>query len=130
MVKLSLYYNLSVYNTEGKYIGKVQDVILNIKKGKISILKTKILKTETNKNVGLRDVLKNMRFVPEDEEEVTPVTKEEGIIDIPYNIVTAIGDILLIDQNKLTQVTQQPRKVNQPTKNIQTTQKKTVPRAH
>ena len=38
-----------------------------------------------------------MRLVPD--EEVGPV-KTEGIIDIPYEIVSAVGDIIIIDQEK------------------------------
>jgi len=101
MVDLSKFYDLNIYNTEGKYIGKVNEVVLNIKKGRISFFKTKAI-TEDNRNVGLRDVLRNsMRLVPE-EEDVNPV-RTEGIIDIPYEIVTAVNDIILVDQNKLTQ---------------------------
>lgn len=100
MVNLSTFYNLNIYNTEGKYVGKVTEVVLNIKKGRISFFKTKAL-TEDNKNVGLRDVLRNsMRLVPD--EEVGPV-KTEGIIDIPYEIVSAVGDIITIDQEKFVQ---------------------------
>lgn len=101
MVNLSTFYNLSIYNTEGKYIGKVNEVVLNIKKGRISFFKTKAL-TEDNRNVGLRDVLINsMRFAPE-EDDINQV-RTEGILDIPYEIVTAVGDIIIIDQNKLAQ---------------------------
>lgn len=101
MVYLSKYYDMSIYNTEGKYIGKVDEVVLNIKKGRISFFKTKAIK-EDSKNVGLRDVIRNsMRIVPE-EEDVNPVTTE-GIIDIPYEIVTAVNDIILIDQQKFIQ---------------------------
>ena len=75
-------------------------MVVNIKKGRISFFKTKAL-TEDNKNVGLRDVLRNsMRLVPD--EEVGPV-KTEGIIDIPYEIVSAVGDIIIIDQEKFVQ---------------------------
>ncbi len=102
MVNLTTFYNLSIYNTEGKYIGKVHEVVLNIKKGRISFFKTKAI-TEDNRNVGLRDVLRNsMRILPEEEEEITTV-QTEGIIDIPYELVSAVGDIIIVDQNKLAQ---------------------------
>jgi len=32
MVELSGLYNLDVYTTRGKYVGRIQDVVLNIKK--------------------------------------------------------------------------------------------------
>lgn len=101
MVNLSKFYNLNIYNTEGKFIGKVNEVVLNIKKGRISFFKTKAI-SEDNRNAGLRDVIRNsMRFVPEDE-EVNPV-RTEGIIDIPYELVTAVDDIILVDQSRLNQ---------------------------
>ena len=101
MVNLSKFYNLNIYNTEGKFIGKVNEVVLNIKKGRISFFKTKAI-SEDNRNAGLRDVIRNsMRFVPE-EEDVNPV-RTEGIIDIPYELVTAVDDIILVDQNRLNQ---------------------------
>lgn len=115
MVDLSKFYDLSIYDTEGKYIGKVNEVVLNIKKGRISFFKTKAI-TEDNRNVGLRDVLRNsMRLVPE-EEDVNPV-RTEGIIDIPYEVVSAVNDIILVDQNKLSQFqTSQQKKFTAPQK--------------
>ena len=101
MVNLSKFYNLNIYNTEGKFIGQVSEVVLNIKKGRISFFKAKAL-TEDTRNAGLSDVIRNsLRFAPE-EEDVTKI-KTKGMIDIPYDIVTAVGDIIIIDQVKLTQ---------------------------
>ena len=101
MVNLSTFYDLNIYNTEGKFIGRVNEVVLNIKKGRISFFKTKAL-TEDNRNVGLKDVFRNsLRLVPE-EEDVNPV-RSEGIVDIPYEVVTAVGDVILVDQDKFTQ---------------------------
>ena len=95
MVDLSSLYNLDVYTTRGKYVGRVQDVVLNIKKGRVSVLKTRIMAPDKVKSVGIRDVIKtSMRFVPE-VDEVRPL-KEEGSIDIPYDRVQAVGDIILI----------------------------------
>ncbi len=111
MVNLSTFYNLNIYNTEGKFIGRVSEVVLNIKKGRISFFKTKAL-TDDNRNVGLKDVFRNsLRLVPE-EEDVNPV-KTEGIIDIPYEVVTAVGDVILVDQDKFTQYqTSQQNRIN------------------
>ena len=101
MVNLSTFYDLNIYNTEGKFIGRVNEVVLNIKKGRISFFKTKTL-TVDNREVGITDVIKNsLRLVPE-EEDVNPV-RSEGIVDIPYEVVTAVGDVILVDQEKFTQ---------------------------
>ncbi|MGA2677150.1 MAG: PRC-barrel domain-containing protein, partial [Methanobacterium sp.] len=51
MVELSSLYNLDVYTTRGKYVGRIQDVVLNIKKGRVSTLKTVATSTE-KKSVG------------------------------------------------------------------------------
>ena len=111
MVNLSTFYDLNIYNTEGKFIGRIDEVVLNIKKGRISFFKTKALTEETG-NVGLRDVFRNsLRLVPE-EEDVNPV-RSEGIIDIPYEVVTAVGDVILVDQDKLSQYqSSQQKRVN------------------
>jgi len=121
MVNLTTFYNRNIYNTEGKFIGQVNEIVLNIKKGRISFFKTKAI-TEENRSAGLRDVIRNsMRIVPE-EETMNQVTTE-GIIDIPYELVSAVGDIILVDQNKLTQyqnamkqkqMKRQPQSIPQP----------------
>ncbi len=100
MVDLSSLYNLDVYTTRGKYVGRVQDVILNIKKGRVSLLKARVMAPD-KRSVGIRDVIKtSMRFVPETD-EIRPL-KEEGTIDIPYDRVQAVGDILIISPEVAT----------------------------
>lgn len=101
MVNLSTFYNLNVYNTEGKFIGQISEVVLNIKKGRISFFKTKAL-TQDTRSVGLGDMLRNsLRF--EQEEENLNEIRTEGMLDIPYELVSAVGDIIIVDQNKLVQ---------------------------
>jgi sporulation protein YlmC with PRC-barrel domain len=47
------------------------------------------------KTVGIKDVItKSIRIVPEGD-EIRPL-KEEGTVEIPYDRVQAVGDILLI----------------------------------
>ena len=58
MVNLSTFYDLNVYNTEGKFLGQITEVVLNIKKGRISFFKTKALSQET-KSGGIADILRN-----------------------------------------------------------------------
>ncbi len=95
MVELSGLYNLDVYTTRGKYVGRIQDVVLNIKKGRVSTLKAVVMNPD-KKNVGIRDVIKTtINIVPSERDEIRPL-QEEGSIDIPYERVQAVGDILLI----------------------------------
>ncbi|MBU4535680.1 MAG: PRC-barrel domain-containing protein [Euryarchaeota archaeon] len=94
MVELSNLYGLDIYTIKGKYVGRVQDVVLNIKKGRVSNLKVKAMKMD-KKNVGLKEVIRtSIRIVPETD-EIRPL-KEEGVMDIAYDRVQAVGDILLI----------------------------------
>jgi sporulation protein YlmC with PRC-barrel domain len=93
MVDLSSLYNLDVYTTRGKYVGKIQDVVLNIKKGRVSVLRAVAMSPE-KKSVGIKEVLKTtINIVPERDEIKL---KEDGTIDIPYDRVQAVGDIILI----------------------------------
>lgn len=95
MVELSNLYNLDVYTTRGKYVGRIQDVVLNIKKGRVSTLKA-VAMSPDKKNLGIRDVIKTtMNIVPSEKDEIRPL-QEEGNIEIPYERVQAVGDILLI----------------------------------
>ena len=94
MVELTNLYNLDVYTTRGKYVGRIQDVVLNIKKGRVSTLKAVAMNPD-KKSVGIKDVItKSIRIVPEGD-EIRPL-KEEGTVEIPYDRVQAVGDILLI----------------------------------
>lgn len=94
MVELSALYNLDVYTTRGKYVGRIQDVILNIKKGRVSTLKAVAMNPD-KKNVGIRDVIKTTINIVPERDEIRPL-QEEGSIDVPYERVQAVGDILLI----------------------------------
>jgi sporulation protein YlmC with PRC-barrel domain len=94
MVELTSLYNLDVYTTRGQYVGRIQDVVLNIKKGRVSTLKAVAMNPD-KKNVGIRDLIpKGIRIVP-GEDEIRPM-KEEGTVEIPYDRVQAVGDIILI----------------------------------
>lgn len=94
-MELSTLYNLDVYTTRGKYVGRIQDVVLNIKKGRVSTLKAVAMNPD-KKNVGIRDVIKTtINIVPSERDEIRPL-QEEGSIVIPYERVQAVGDILLI----------------------------------
>lgn len=94
MVELSNLYGLDIYTVRGNYVGRVQDVVLNIKKGRVSNLKVRAMSPD-KKNVGLKEVIKtSIRIVPE-ADEIRPL-REEGVMDISYDRVQAVGDILLI----------------------------------
>ncbi|MDO5826461.1 MAG: hypothetical protein BZ137_04630 [Methanosphaera sp. rholeuAM130] len=104
MVSLSKYNNLSIYNSEGNLVGRIEEVILNLKKGRISYFKTIVQSQDDindNDNDPLKTLFKNpLSFLQAEESNNPPV--KENIVYIPYDVVTAVGDVMLIDQEKLT----------------------------
>jgi len=94
MVEVSNLYDLDIYTIAGQYVGRVVDVVLNIRLGTISKLQVKAIEPE-NKSVGFRDILKTgLQFVPEENEMRA---FQEGVLNVDYEKVRAIGDIMLID---------------------------------
>ena len=99
MVEVTSLYDLDIYTLAGQYVGQVHDVVLNIRYGTISRLQVKALEPE-KKSAGFRDIFRGgFQFVPE--EEVGGRTYQEGLLNIEFDRVTAIGDIMLIDPQDL-----------------------------
>lgn len=99
MVEVTSLYDLDIYTLAGQYVGQVHDVVLNIRYGTISRLQVKALEPE-KKSAGFRDIFRGgFQFVP-DEENVGR-TYQEGLLNIEFDRVTAIGDIMLIDPQDL-----------------------------
>jgi sporulation protein YlmC with PRC-barrel domain len=73
--EITLLYGLSIYTDRGKYVGKVDEVVMNTDERGIS-------------GLGVKDINTNMFDV-----------EEKGII-IPYRWVIAIGDIVIIKEIK------------------------------
>ena len=98
MVEVSTLYDLDIYTLAGQYVGQVHDVVLNIRYGTISRLQVKALEPE-RKSAGFRDIFRGgFQFVPEEE---VGRTFQEGLLNIEFDRVTAIGDIMLIDPQDL-----------------------------
>ena len=98
MVEVSTLYDLDIYTLAGQYVGQVHDVVLNIRYGTISRLQVKALEPE-RKSAGFRDIFRGgFQFVPEEE---VGRTFQEGLLNIEFDRVTAIGDIMLIDPQAL-----------------------------
>ena len=71
---ISELYGLDIYNDEAKYIGKVNDIIINLETGKIVRLTTE----------PLRSVSK---------EKAKAVLRDKSVL---YKNVTAVGDIVIV----------------------------------
>jgi sporulation protein YlmC with PRC-barrel domain len=102
MVEVSNLYNLDIYTIAGQYVGRVADVVLNIRLGTISKLQVKAIEME-KKQVGIKDIWKRgFQFVPE-EEGVR--NYKDDLLTIDFDKVQAIGDIMLIDPRDFQKTT-------------------------
>lgn len=106
MVKVSSLYDLDIYTITGFYVGRVADVILNIRLGTISKLQVRAIEPE-KKELGIRSLFTNgfMRM-PEEHEEVR--TFKNDLLTIDFDKVQAIGDIMLINPRDIKKVNQEP----------------------
>jgi len=127
MVEVSSLYDLDIYTLTGQYVGRVVDVVINMKIGTISKLQVKAIEPE-NKNVRIRDILKTgLQFVPEENEMRI---LQEGVLNVDFEKVRAIGDIMLIDPQDIrrpvpvqsqsqTHQQQAPTSIQEPNNSIQ-----------
>jgi len=77
--RLSEFYGTDIYTEQAEYVGKVEDIILNLEKGEIMRLTLKSFKT---------------RRLPS--EEVRKILQEESI---GYPDIARVGDIIICRKN-------------------------------
>ena len=77
MMHISELYGMDIYSENAKYVGKVNDIILNLETGKVVRLTTE----------PLRSVSK---------EKAKEVLKEKSVL---YKSVSAVGDIVILGPN-------------------------------
>ena len=94
MVEVSKLYDLDIYTIAGQYVGRVSDVVLNIRMGTISKLQVRALEPE-NKNLSVIDIFKSGLQGVSEENDMR--TFQEGVLNVDFDKVRAIGDIMLID---------------------------------
>ncbi len=81
--RLSELYGMDIYTTKGQFVGKVEDVILNLEKGEI-----------------MRLSLISFRGGALSGEAIRRIIREESVA---YEEVAEVGDIVLIHKNPSTQ---------------------------
>ena len=93
---------LDIYTVTGHYVGRVADVILNIRLGTISKLQVRAIEPE-KKQVGFRDLMKrSFQVAPEEEHDVRSFKND--LLTIDFDKVQAIGDIMLINPRDMKKV--------------------------
>lgn len=100
MVDVSELQNLEIYTDTGKYIGGVDDIVLNIKQGRVSSLKISAMERE--EGFGLVDRIKGIKntvaFIPE---ELEGKSLSARIGDVSFEHVKAVDDIVIVDSQVL-----------------------------
>ena len=94
MAEISDLYGLNIYTIAGEYVGRVVDVVLNMRLGTISKFQLKALELE-GKDVSFTEVFKNSFKITPNDDELRPF--QEGLLNVDYDKVKAIGDIMIID---------------------------------
>ena len=106
MVEVSSLKELDIYTVTGHYVGRVADVILNIRLGTISKLQVRAIEPE-KKQVGFRDLMKrSFQVAPEEEHDVRSF--KNNLLTIDFDKVQAIGDIMLINPRDMKKVRHEP----------------------
>ena len=107
MVEVSSLKELDIYTVTGHYVGRVADVILNIRLGTISKLQVRAIEPE-KKQVGFRDLMKrSFQVAPEEEHDVRSFKND--LLTIDFDKVQAIGDIMLVNNRDIRKVKQEPQ---------------------
>lgn len=107
MVKVSSLYDLDIYTVTGHYVGRVADVVLNIRLGTISKLQVRAIEHE-KKQVGFIDALRGgFNMGPENEDSMR--TFKNDLLTIDFDKVQAIGDIMLVNNRDIRKVKQEPQ---------------------
>ena len=102
MVEVSSLKELDIYTVTGHYVGRVADVILNIRLGTISKLQVRTIEPE-KKQVGFRDLMKrSFQVSPEENHEIGSFKND--LLTIDFDKVQAIGDIMLINPRDIKKV--------------------------
>lgn len=102
MVEVSKLRSLDIYTNTGHYVGRVEDVILNIRLGTISKLQVRAIEHERKPAGVLNSFLGTIRG--EIPEENGMKSFQDDLLTVDFDKVQAIGDIMLINPRDIKKV--------------------------
>ena len=107
MVEVSKLRSLDIYTNTGHYVGRVDDIVLNIRLGTISKLQVRAVQQE-RKPVGLFDNLRDaIQGGSAEERDVRSF--QSDVLTVDFDKVQAIGDIMLINPRDIKKVSPEPQ---------------------
>ena len=107
MVEVSKLRSLDIYTNTGHYVGRVEDVVLNIRLGTISKLQVRAIEQERKPAGFMNTVLGSIRG--EMPEENNMRSFQNDLLTVDFDKVQAIGDIMLINPRDIKKVVPEPQ---------------------
>lgn len=107
MVEVSKLRSLDIYTNTGHYVGRVEDVILNIRLGTISKLQVRAIEQQPRSESISRSFIGMIRG--DNLEETGMRSFQEDLLTVDFDKVQAIGDIMLINPRDMKKVNSEPQ---------------------
>ena len=107
MVEVSKLRSLDIYTNTGHYVGRVEDVILNIRLGTISKLQVRAIEQERKPTSVINQFLGSIRGEVSEENEMRSF--QNDLLTVDFDKVQAIGDIMLINPRDIKKVNPEPQ---------------------
>ena len=108
MVEVSKLRSLDIYTNTGHYVGRVEDVILNIRLGTVSKLQVRAIEQERRPSGSLvNQIFGSIRGETPEEHEMR--TFQNDLLTIDFDKVQAIGDIMLINPRDMKKINPEPQ---------------------
>ena len=94
MVKVSKLRSLDIYTNTGHYVGRVEDVVLNIRLGTISKLQVRAIEHERKPAGVINSFLGSIRGEVPEENDMKSF--QDDVLTVDFDKVQAIGDIIVV----------------------------------
>ena len=107
MVEVSKLRSLDIYTNTGHYVGRVEDVVLNIRLGTISKLQVRAIEQQPKPAGFMNSFLGSIRGeMPEDN---NMRSFQNDVLTVDFDKVQAIGDIMLINPRDMKKIPAEPQ---------------------
>ena len=106
MVEVSKLRSLDIYTNTGHYVGRVEDVILNIRLGTISKLQVRAIEQERKPAGFVNSFLGSIRGEMPEENDMRSF--QNDLLTVDFDKVQAIGDIMLINPRDIKKISPEP----------------------
>ena len=107
MVEVSKLRSLDIYTNTGHYVGRVEDVVLNIRLGTISKLQVRAIEQQP-RSAGISKSFLDM-IRGESPEETGMRSFQNDLLTVDFDKVQAIGDIMLINPRDMKKINPEPQ---------------------